>query len=135
MKQPLIGLLLKAFKMNKILLITMFFTSIFGMSGQQIEGFTVLSASQYKEALASEAVQLVDVRTAAEFRSGHIENAMNIDFYQQPQFEEKFSKLDKTRPVYLYCRSGSRSRQAAQKLLAKGFTQIFDLHGGFMAWK
>ena len=66
-------------------------------------------------------VQLVDVRTAKEFNDGAIKNALNIDFFQQEIFNEEFGKLNKEQPVYLYCRSGNRSHQAALKLEAMGF--------------
>ena len=113
----------------------MFFNTMFGAAAQQTDGLTLLSVSEYKEAIASKDVQLIDVRTAQEFHAGHIKNAKNIDFFQHGLFNEKFSKLDKTRPVYLYCRSGNRSQHAARKLLAMGFTDIYDLKGGFMAWR
>ncbi|KFB00842.1 rhodanese [Mangrovimonas yunxiaonensis] len=78
-------------------------------------------------------VQLVDVRTAKEFKSGHIKNAKNIDFYSGG-FPAEFEKLNKTQPVYVYCRSGVRSRQAANKLVKMGFSEIYDLKGGYLSW-
>lgn len=112
----------------------MFFNSLFNI-GAQTDSLILLSPSEYKAAIKRGNIQLVDVRTAQEYHTGHIKNAINIDFFQQSIFMEKFSKLDKSKPVYLYCRSGSRSRQAAGKLAAMGFTTIFDLKGGYMAWR
>ncbi|PRP68253.1 rhodanese-like domain-containing protein [Nonlabens agnitus] len=111
-----------------------FLSSIFGANAQTAPNLSILSASEFKEAITNENVQLVDVRTANEFKEGAIENALNIDFFQQEIFNEEFSKLDKNRPVYLYCRSGNRSQQAARKLDALRFEQIYDLKGGYMAW-
>jgi rhodanese-related sulfurtransferase len=88
----------------------------------------------YSAAISGQKVQLVDVRTANEYRSGHIKNALNIDFFDGTNFKRSFEKLDRDRPVYLYCRSGSRSKNAAQRLLAMGFSQIFDLKGGYQRW-
>ncbi|GAB4492438.1 MAG: hypothetical protein OHK0019_14350 [Saprospiraceae bacterium] len=79
-------------------------------------------------------VQLVDVRTAAEFASGHIENAVNYDIYK-PDFEQNLAKLDKSRTVMVYCAAGGRSATAAQQLKKLGFTKVYDLQGGITAWK
>lgn len=110
-----------------------FFSSIFGVKAQQDNAITVLEASVFKDSITNNKVQLIDVRTSDEFKSGHIKGAKNIDFFSA-NFISEFSKLDKEKPVYIYCRSGSRSRQSANKLIAMGFKEIYDLRGGFMAW-
>lgn len=79
-------------------------------------------------------VQLVDVRTPEEYNEGYIPNAQNIDF-NSPTFDEDISKLDKNKPVMLYCKGGGRSAKCAEKLLAAGFIKIFDLQGGITQWK
>tara|TARA_B100001248_G_C27341556_1_gene436546 strand:+ start:518 stop:931 length:414 start_codon:yes stop_codon:yes gene_type:complete len=79
-------------------------------------------------------VQLIDVRTPAEFAEGHLKNAKNIDFYS-PDFDLQIEALDKSIPVILYCKSGRRSAKCASKLNAKGFTSIYDLDGGIQLWK
>ncbi|WP_317168323.1 rhodanese-like domain-containing protein [Pelagihabitans pacificus] len=89
----------------------------------------------YADAIMGNKVQLVDVRTPREFNQGHIKNAINIDFYDSTNFERSFGKLDKGKPVYIYCRSGARSQKAAKKLLDMGFSKIFDLKRGYMGWK
>ena len=78
-------------------------------------------------------VQLVDVRTPREYKSGHLDHAVNIDFYSG-KFNTEFNKLDKQEAVYVYCRSGVRSRQTANKLAAMGFTEIYDLKGGILKY-
>lgn len=50
-------------------------------------------------------------------------------------FESEIQKLDKSKPVYVYCRSGMRSQKAAQKMIELGFTQVIDLEGGYLSWK
>lgn len=84
--------------------------------------------------IESRDVQLIDVRTEEEYQSGFIENAQNIDF-NSPTFDEDVSKLDKTKPVILYCRTGGRSAKCSQKLLDAGFVQIYELDGGITQWK
>ncbi|MFK5971845.1 MAG: rhodanese-like domain-containing protein, partial [Flavobacteriaceae bacterium] len=64
----------------------------------------------------------------------HIKNAVNIDFFQKINFEKSFKKMDKEKPVYLYCRSGARSRKSAFRLVEMGFSKIYDLKGGYMRW-
>jgi thioredoxin len=77
--------------------------------------------------------QLVDVRTPEEYNSGHIENSINLNIYDS-NFEKEISKLDKSKPVFVYCRSGGRSSSAASKLVEMGFSEIYDLQGGITAW-
>ena len=76
---------------------------------------------------------LLDVRTDAEFASGHLNGATQIDFYRD-DFEEALSKLDKSQPVYVYCRSGNRSGKAAKQMKALGFKEVYNLGGGIGAW-
>lgn len=94
----------------------------------------VLDPQTYSDAISGAKIQLVDVRTPREFDNGHIENAINIDFYDGGNFIKSFEKLDKDKPVYLYCRSGARSMKAANRLADVGFSKIYDLQGGYMAW-
>jgi rhodanese-related sulfurtransferase len=75
--------------------------------------------------------QLVDVRTPEEFNEGKIENAQNIDFYAN-DFKSKIEALDKSKPVFIYCRSGGRSAKAANIFKEAGFKEIYDLQGGYM---
>jgi rhodanese-related sulfurtransferase len=113
----------------------MIFSSIFKANAQNDQGIIVLPVAEYKEAISGKQVQLADVRTSQEFKSGHIPNAVNIDFFQPVTFAEKFSNFNKKEPVYIYCRSGNRSLTAARKLLQMGFTKVYDLEGGFMNWR
>lgn len=112
-----------------------FFNSFFSPQKKQAEEFVVLDVTEYKEAVINKDVQLVDVRTPREYRSGHLGNARNIDYYKSKQFVEAFEALNKEKPVYIYCRSGARSAKAAQKLIALGFKKIYDLKGGILNWR
>jgi rhodanese-related sulfurtransferase len=78
------------------------------------------------EPLKLEDLQLINVRTPAEFLQGYLKNAKNIDFYS-PKFDLQIEALDKSIPVILYCKSGRRSAKCVSKLKLKGFKVIYDL--------
>ncbi len=111
-----------------------FFSSLFGGSALNSDKFEVLEKNAFKAAIRQKKVQLVDVRTPREYKGGHIGKAVNIDLFQGGSFKQAFEKFDKNKPVYLYCRSGSRSKKAAQKILDMGFEKVYDLQGGYMRW-
>ncbi len=90
-----------------------------------------LNPKQYQSTMAGADHLLVDVRTADEFRSGHINGAVNIDLQSLPA---RIATLPKDKPIVLYCRSGARSNNAAQMLAKAGFTKIYDL-GGIIDWR
>ena len=95
----------------------------------------LLNADAFEKMLKNDkTVQLGDVRTPDEFKSGHIEGAVNYDFYAS-DFAKKMAKLDKKRPVMVYCAAGGRSGSAAGQLKKMGFTKIYDLDGGMGAWR
>ena len=96
--------------------------------------FEILDPETYEKAIEKGNVQLVDVRTPREFKGGHLGQAVNIDFFRTGSFRLEMEKLDKTKPLYLYCRSGQRSQKAARKLLKWGFTEVYDLEGGILNW-
>lgn len=75
---------------------------------------------------------LLDVRTSGEFGGGHLPKATNIDFRSEG-FSKEIDKLDKLKPVLIYCLSGGRSAQAAELMRAKGF-QVTELKGGYLKW-
>lgn len=93
-----------------------------------------MNLDDFKYSILQKNVQLIDVRTPKEYRSGHISKAVNIDVFQQSSFRPAVEKLDKNKPVYLYCRSGNRSQKAARILSDMGFDEIYDLKGGYMSW-
>ncbi|MDU8885355.1 rhodanese-like domain-containing protein [Yeosuana sp. MJ-SS3] len=98
------------------------------------EIITVISPEEMQELLLIDGVQLVDVRTPEEYNDGYIANSQNIDF-KSPTFDEDIEKLDKNKPVILYCRSGGRSAKCAQKMKDAGFVKIYDLDGGISKWE
>lgn len=94
----------------------------------------VVSQSEFKSLLKNSEAQLIDVRTAEEHSEGSIPNSVNIDFYAE-DFKTQLAKLDKNKPVLVYCRSGNRSGQTSQILNEMGFKEVYDLEGGFSAWE
>ena len=98
------------------------------------ENTTLLTTEEFKKHISKKGVQLIDVRTPNEFKASHIKGAKNIDFYSG-SFKTQFNKLNKNKPVYIYCRTGSRSRHASNKLFDMGFKEIYDLKGGIVTWK
>lgn len=112
-----------------------FLSSFFKGDTASSKGFEVLPLADYKKAVINKDVQLVDVRTAAEFRNGHLAKAKNIDFYDKKGFAKAFEEFDMSKPIYIYCRSGFRSKKAASRLLQMGFTKIYDLKGGLNNWR
>ena len=86
-----------------------------------------------KQLQATKAEQLIDVRTPQEFEKYHIQGARNIDF-RNPDFKKEIEKLDKTKPVLIYCLSGVRSKTALNVFREAGFTTVYELDGGINAW-
>lgn len=78
--------------------------------------------------------QVLDVRTPAEWSEGIMEGATMANFYDK-DFAEQVSKLDKEKPVAVYCKVGGRSGQAMTKMKEMGFKEIYNLNGGMDAWK
>ena len=94
-----------------------------------------VSVEQAVEMIAkTKKLQIVDVRTPAEFKTGHIKGAVNIDF-RDAEFEKKIKKqLKRKRPVLLYCRSGRRSLNAMNKMATLKFKEVYNMEGGIIVW-
>ncbi len=101
---------------------------------QDTNKIEVLDVTAFKQAVSQGKVQLVDVRTPREYNGSHIQGAINIDFYKKIAFDQSFNQLDKEQPVYIYCHSGGRSKMASRRLVKMGFTKVYDLQGGYVAW-
>jgi rhodanese-related sulfurtransferase len=119
--------------------INIFFSLVFALSlincaNETQSEIKVISPEEMQTLLELDDVQIVDVRTPEEYQDGFIDNSQNIDF-NSPTFDEDITKLDKTKPVILYCKSGGRSAKCAEKLKDAGFVKIYDLKGGITQWK
>ena len=93
-----------------------------------------VSNQELIELMENNDLQLVDVRTPAEVQQGMIDGAQNID-YKSPDFKTNIAKLDRSKPIAVYCGAGSRSGNAGDILVELGFEEIYDLSGGFSQWK
>ena len=78
-------------------------------------------------------LQLVDVRTPEEFKSGHIENALLIDYFSE-DFESRLENLNKSEPIAVYCAVGQRSLKVYELLQEKGFKEVYHMEGGVNQW-
>ena len=92
---------------------------------------SLISPEKLNQELGS--IQLIDVRTPQEYEEGHIENAVNMNYYDD-DFKQQVSQLDKSQKVYVYCKKGGRSASAAEILSELGFKEIYDLEGGMENW-
>ena len=116
-----------------VFLFTLFLASCTKTQTQDAK--TLLSVTEFSEKLKTvEQAQLVDVRTPDEYMGGHLANAVNID-YRNSNFQEQVSKLDKSKPVFVYCLSGGRSASAAQFMRSSGFSEVYEMDGGMISWR
>lgn len=97
-------------------------------------GSTSADPRTFQKSIVGTGAQLIDVRTPAEFQSGHIAGARNLD-WTGGQLEQHAGELDRSKPVLLYCASGRRSAAASTFLKQEGFTMVTDLDGGIHAWE
>ncbi len=95
---------------------------------------TNLSVNEFEKAISEKNIQILDVRTAGEYYSGHIQHALQADWTKENEFAERTKSLNKNVPVYTYCLSGGRSGAAMDWLNAHGY-KAYNLSGGINAWK
>lgn len=78
---------------------------------------------------------LIDVRTPAEYKKGHIRGATNIDFNQVENMKLAFENLDRNQPMLIYCAAGGRSYKTSFLMKEMGFKQVYELSSGISGWK
>ena len=96
-------------------------------------GFRSVSVDDFQHLIADSSVIRLDVRTAKEFDEGHIPNAVNIDVLQPDFLKKALSSLPRKRTIAVNCRSGKRSKKAAELLAKKGY-KVVELDAGFNGW-
>ena len=106
---------------------------MFGFNKTSAPAFQNLTPAQFAAGLRQPGAVLVDVRRPDEFAAGHLPGAVNIEV-TAPDFGPRVETLDKTKPTYVYCRSGARSAVAATQLKVAGFGHVFNLGGGILDW-
>ena len=93
-----------------------------------------LNVKEFKELMDKTSNKTVlDVRTNDEVAQGVLPQATQID-YNGGDFESQLEKLDKNKPVFIYCAVGGRSGSASSILAKKGFKKVYNLEGGINAW-
>lgn len=111
----------------------LFFSSLVACQSKDGE-FKSLPVDDFAGIISNPDVQLLDVRTVAEYSEGHIPGSINLNVLDESFEAMADSVLQKERPVALYCRSGKRSKKAAGILSKKGF-KVYELDKGFQAWQ
>jgi len=94
-----------------------------------VRGIKQLSQEDFRAGYRK--AQIVDVRETQEYKGGHIIGARNIPV---GQMKMRARELRKDMPIYLYCQGNMRSSQAAKVLKKAGYTDIYQLKGGFKQW-
>ena len=96
--------------------------------------FKTVDVKQFEDLIKGDNVTILDVRTDEEFKSGHIENAINIDYYSDDFIKKCKNTLNKDSKIAIYCQSGYRSKKSARLLSKEKFT-VINLKGGIDNWK
>lgn len=100
---------------------------------QQEEIIVDVNVNQFKELIVTHGGTILDVRTPEEWAEGTIAKAEKIDYYSD-NFATGIERLNKSEPIFIYCKKGGRSSSAAEILEEKGFTKVYNLDGGITAW-
>lgn len=105
------------------------FGAILGIKGNS--AIKNASINETQTAVNQGNVQFIDVRSIAEYKSGHAKQAINFPL---DTLQNSLSKLDKNKPIYVICQSGMRSLRGASILSDEGFTEVYNVEGGTSAW-
>lgn len=95
---------------------------------------TISPKQLHEKILAGESIELIDVRTPAEYQEVHVCCAKNIPLDQLPASSLVSARMGSSQPLYLICRSGNRAKQACEKIAQAGFTNVVNVEGGTMGW-
>lgn len=117
--------------MKKLLYLSLLL--IAGLHASCQTNFNNVSAEVFKNKIDSFPGVLLDVRTPQEFQSGHIKGATVLNYYSK-EFKSQLLKLPKNKPIYIYCKTGARSRGAASYLASNGYTNLYNMRRGIMEW-
>lgn len=120
--------------MKNVLFYFLLFTAV-SCQSQSGSGNNYAVPADFEKGLLAGNVQVLDVRKAAEFKGGHLKNALQADWTNKTEFFERIKYVDKDKPVYIYCLAGGRSTAAAAWMRENGYKQVIELKGGINAWK
>ena len=116
--------------MNRIVVLSLIF--IFSCELLNSPEINIISESDFLEIQDSD-YTLIDVRTQDEFDLGHIDSAINLDFYSDT-FQNEILSLPKNEKIVLYCRTNNRSSKTATILKQNGYRDILVISGGITEW-
>ena len=121
-------------KLIPILLFALIFTGCTGISNNQYSTYRQITMEDAVAMMAQETDYIIlDVRRPDEFAAGHIPNAINVP--NESIGTDEIPELpDKDQLIMVYCRSGRRSKEASEKLVKLGYTNIVEF-GGILDWK
>ena len=121
-------------KLIPILLSALMFTGCAGTSNSQTNTYRSITMDEAVDMMAQETGYIIlDVRRPDEFAAGHIPNAINVP--NETIGTDEIPELpDKNQLIMVYCRSGRRSKEASEKLVKLGYTNIVEF-GGILDWK
>jgi rhodanese-related sulfurtransferase len=113
--------------------IMMILSSLCALVGCKGADFQSVDAESFAQIIQDSTIIRLDVRTPNEYQQGHIPGAILIDVTQSNFLEQAIQQLPKSQTIALYCRSGRRSKVAAQILAKAGYT-VVELNTGFNSW-
>ncbi|MFN7116040.1 MAG: rhodanese-like domain-containing protein [Saprospiraceae bacterium] len=121
--------------LTQFMLTTLLFSfGVLSAFGQKAASYQDLTITDFKQKMNQENVVVLDVRTPQETAAGKIKNAIEID-YTSSDFTNKIKQLDKRKTYLVYCQAGLRSSKACNIMVNNGFDKVYNLTGGFSAWK
>ena len=118
------------------LLLILFLVQTFSVAGEGI--LKTISPKEASDLIAKHKNNadfiILDVRTPREFKSGHIEKAILLDYYSK-MYTEELKRLDKTKTYLIYCRSGNRSGKTLNLIKNMGFSRVYNMDKGINGWR
>lgn len=97
------------------------------------DSIDVISIEEFEKMAAKKKNMVVDVRTPEEVAEGHLAGSLNINFLGE-NFAQEIETLNKKKTYLIYCRTGNKSRKAADLMEKAGFKRVYMLDGGITAW-
>jgi len=108
-------------------------TTVFFASAQQATIKNV-NSTEFKKLITKKDGILLDVRTLYEFENGHLKEANQLNYYSF-SFKDNLFLLPKDKPIYVYCKTGYRSKRAAEILIKNSYTKVYNLQYGIKEWE
>lgn len=123
--------------MTKVLCVLLSIGFVVGCTSPQAQRYVSVSPEVFEAKLeSSDSPQLLDVRTPSEVAAGHIEGQVSLDYMalSEAEFMNGLEQFDTEKPIFVYCKSGGRSKKSCSLLQQAGFKEIYELDGGYKAW-